>query len=1445
MTSMPLRLRSFRWSWFTLLLCATGVVHSQTAVIRDGTVGADASLQPQLNNGELTVDESMGLRPGDGVNLLHSFSEFGIAAGDTVRFTADPTATTLRIISRVTGSGASLIDGTLQSNVSGADLYLLNPMGIVIGESGSVDVSGSFHASTAQSLVLLEDDPEGALTFTNNTQLAFAEPSAFGFISPDSTLQVQGAELSLADGVLVLSAGALSIRNADLAAQGLTVSGETIDIRGSKLQSIDGGELRVQAQRELGIRSSEVRTTTAGNRSAGDIALIGGDRLSITGGTVDSSTTGRGAAGNVALTANSIELTESAQIQSVSGEVTFGGGGGGGGNGGGNDANGGGNGGGGGTGGGGNGGSGGGGNNGSGGSGGGNGGGNAITVGPGGNVTISADQRILARLNVNIGANSNADGDAGVVELSAPIVELLDGSRLSSSAAAAGNGGVVRVNASERLTLEGTNNPDNPNRDRGSRITASSAFAASGDAGVIEIATGRLELFDGARVSSSTSGVGAGGDIRIRADEAVVLRGARGDGSGSSVRAVAEVEEEEVDLNSAPRTASAGTIDISSPQLTLLPGTEIRSSTALPGDGGPVRLDVSRLELNDATIASNSIAVGSGNAGNVRIGFGDRDLALLQLTNSVIETSAEDAGGGDIDIQGSGSLRLLENSGIDASDTGGEGGNVRVAMTRDILVLDQSKLLARAAVSGGDGGIIEVSTDAFLRSEQSEVDAANDVIINSPETEVEGDIVALPVAYQDPGRLFAASCAARTESSSQGSLVVTGKTTTNLTASRLLFAQFDHHSNLAEALHRGAYQQVLQILAQQATASDPIAARVTHLNMRSIAHAALNQRAAADRDLDAAFKLDPNAAQTHLHRGNLALLEGDLTAADEHFSLAGWPASALANRARSAAMRGEFDNARELLTRAGSVSVAQTDRGALARHLAQTHLLLLTERAVSAELLATRSLLLDALALARTADNAQDVAETEVLLAALYRLDDQPETAQRLMNHALLRFTEPPLAALLLAAQLHSERSGVASAQSAWLRLAERLFEQPMFGQGYSLESQAQQRGRAFRLMIANLLQPRELAQPQLLTVRNLVESYRQYELQDYFQDDCVAALEATAVSLDSVAPQTAVVYPLILDDRLELVVSINGALSKHRVAVERVALEQLIERYRQTLQERITNRYLAPAQELHQLLIEPIQERLASERVHTLVFVPDGSLLTVPLAALHDGQAHLIERFAVAITPGMSLYAPTEFGNVDPNVLLAGSSGSAVVTPALPFVDEELEQIQGLYNGALLVNEQFDRETFTREITDRQPNVVHIASHAYFDETPERSFLATHTDKLGFDDLRAAIGTSKFRRPLELLTLSACETAAGSSKAALGLAGVAIRAGARSAVGTLWRVSDQASSELIVAFYRELKNADAGRAEALAQAQRTMVADQQFGHPYYWSGFLMINNWL
>jgi CHAT domain-containing protein len=383
-------------------------------------------------------------------------------------------------------------------------------------------------------------------------------------------------------------------------------------------------------------------------------------------------------------------------------------------------------------------------------------------------------------------------------------------------------------------------------------------------------------------------------------------------------------------------------------------------------------------------------------------------------------------------------------------------------------------------------------------------------------------------------------------------------------------------------------------------------------------------------------------------------------------------------------------------------------------------------------------------------------------------------------------------------------------------------------------------------LQRAAALHDRLQYEPYLVEAREAVELFKAVELQDYFQDDCVDTTRSKVAQLEGVTQGAVVVYPILLPDRTELLLSLPDGLQRFTVPVGAEALTQEVREFRLMLEKRTTREYLPHAQQLYNWLIRPFEPALASVRVDTLVFVPDGPLRTIPMAALHDGQQFLISKYAVATTPGLKLTDPRPLPRGNIRVLALGLTNAVQGFSALPHVSPELDTIRRLYSGEVLLNQQFRIPSVEKELQEKSFNVVHIASHGQFDSDVKKTFLLTFDGKLTMDRLDQTIGRLRFREDaLELLTLSACQTAAGDDRAALGLAGIAIKAGARSALATLWYINDQASSDLVAEFYRQLQDPAISRAKALQRAQVQLLSNWRYAHPGYWSPFLLLNNWL
>jgi CHAT domain-containing protein len=367
-----------------------------------------------------------------------------------------------------------------------------------------------------------------------------------------------------------------------------------------------------------------------------------------------------------------------------------------------------------------------------------------------------------------------------------------------------------------------------------------------------------------------------------------------------------------------------------------------------------------------------------------------------------------------------------------------------------------------------------------------------------------------------------------------------------------------------------------------------------------------------------------------------------------------------------------------------------------------------------------------------------------------------------------------------------------------------------------------------------------------LQQTRVTVEQFKTAELRDYFGDECVAAARPGVTALERVSPDAVIVSPVLLPDRTELLVSLPTGLKRVVVPVPGPQLEQRVQIFRNALDDRAPQRYLQHAQRLYAWLIQPLEADLVAWQIQTIVFVPDGALRLLPLAALYDGQHFLIEKYAVAITPSLTLTEPRPLSRDKGQVLAAGMAGAVGELPPLPRVPDELRSLQRLYGGTVLLDQDFAPQRLEQTVRQGRFGIVHIAAHGHFAPEAAQSFLLTAQGKLTLEQLAQMVGRLRFRdQPLELLTLSACETARGDDRAALGLAGIAIQAGARSALATLWLVADDAAAVLMQAFYRHLQEPGVSRARALQLAQKALLQDPQYAEPFFWAPFLLINNWL
>ncbi|MGD1701888.1 CHAT domain-containing protein, partial [Dapis sp. BLCC M229] len=397
-----------------------------------------------------------------------------------------------------------------------------------------------------------------------------------------------------------------------------------------------------------------------------------------------------------------------------------------------------------------------------------------------------------------------------------------------------------------------------------------------------------------------------------------------------------------------------------------------------------------------------------------------------------------------------------------------------------------------------------------------------------------------------------------------------------------------------------------------------------------------------------------------------------------------------------------------------------------------------------------------------------------------------------------------------------------------------------------------------------------------------MLEKSRIKEYSDYFGEDFKEQLVNTKNVRDiltdmaaKTGKESAVVYINSHSDQLQIILYTKSGQPIIKIIPEanRKKLMKTALKLRAHITNparRFTDSYLPPAQQLYDWLIAPISAELEVANIDTLLFSMDEGLRTLPVATLHDGAQFLIEKYSLSLIPSVSLmdsnYRPLQ----DTQVLAMGASEFIELEP-LPAVRVELKTIsQKLWQGSKFINENFTRNNLLNERENYPYPIIHLATHAEFlPGKASNSYIQLWgTDQIKLDQVRE-LGWSK--PAVELLVLSACRTAIGDRNAELGYAGLAVAAGVKSALASVWYVSDEATLGLMTEFYTHLNNAKI-KAEALRQAQLAMLrgevvivdgelrgsgargvvvlpsalgkfSNHNLSHPYYWGGFTMVGS--
>jgi CHAT domain-containing protein/predicted negative regulator of RcsB-dependent stress response len=370
--------------------------------------------------------------------------------------------------------------------------------------------------------------------------------------------------------------------------------------------------------------------------------------------------------------------------------------------------------------------------------------------------------------------------------------------------------------------------------------------------------------------------------------------------------------------------------------------------------------------------------------------------------------------------------------------------------------------------------------------------------------------------------------------------------------------------------------------------------------------------------------------------------------------------------------------------------------------------------------------------------------------------------------------------------------------------------------------------------------------QKNLIKAQEAIESLQIAELVNFFRSDC---LNAAQVDISQVDKTAAVIYPIILEDRLEVILSLpNQPLRHYASNVTAAQIDDMVIDLRLNLRDPSSDDYLSSSQRIYDWLIRPAASAIAESQIKTIVFVLDGSLRNIPMSVLHDGKQFLVEKYSIALTPSLQLLDPKPIAKQKVTALIGGLTEARQGFSALPNVKGELQEInKQVPLSSIFLDANFTKQNLAKTLVSLPFPIVHLATHGNFSSEADNTYLLTYDGKLTIENLYQLLRSADRSNvePVELLILSACQTAVGDKRAALGLAGMAVRAGARSTIASLWSVDDEATSKFMIALYHSLSSANVTRAESLRLSQQTLLKSTKYSHPYIWAPFVLLGNWL
>lgn len=364
---------------------------------------------------------------------------------------------------------------------------------------------------------------------------------------------------------------------------------------------------------------------------------------------------------------------------------------------------------------------------------------------------------------------------------------------------------------------------------------------------------------------------------------------------------------------------------------------------------------------------------------------------------------------------------------------------------------------------------------------------------------------------------------------------------------------------------------------------------------------------------------------------------------------------------------------------------------------------------------------------------------------------------------------------------------------------------------------------------------------PDLKEVIRVNDKLKVGELENYLQ--CNLTKLTSLLDLPPESSADATMYIIRIPNRYAVIVRKKDGSLKHRI-IDADSVDKSLKILKQNLQSDSTEGldkrlYQKLFGNLYQVLFKPVEVFLPPSG--TLVMTVDSQIQSIPWSILFDGQQYLMQKYSIAYSLGSEALPPKRLEPSKLKALVAGLSEQTnqIEFPALPSVAKEVKEIQTQIKSTTLLNREFTEAALLKR--GQQNSVIHLASHVEFSSDPNSTFILGWNERIKLSNL-SGLANTRGTSPLELLVLSACQTAKGDDRATLGIAGTLVQSGAHSTLATLWLVDDDSQAILMQEFYKALTHGKS-KAEALRSAQTALLDSESYSNPYYWGSAVLVGS--